>query len=367
MPSPTTIDIEALLRPIPGENPAGESVRYTGAYDAIQEARRSDDDLPMGEWQREAKKADWPAVIRLCTETLTGKSKDIQVAVWLLEALVKRQGFAGLRDGMCQLRELLTIYWDRLYPEAEDGDLEFRAGPLEWMNLKLPLCIQQLALTADDPPFSFVTWQEALRLDNLARQDPSAKQKAISEGKIDREKFEAAIEATPRAFYEDLFDDVRRSKEELAKLEGVIDAHFGQNALSLIGMRNSIDECFTLIDSFVKKKRERDPSYKPEASIQSDGELARKASQVITPTESRAMATTQDFAWSAEPTSREEAFQRLAVIASYLKRAEPQHPVSYLLERAVNWTKMPLETWLGEVVQNEDVLNRLWDTLGIKR
>jgi type VI secretion system protein ImpA len=56
----------------------------------------------------------------------------------------------------------------------------------------------------------------------------------------------------------------------------------------------------------------------------------------------------------------------LAQIAAYLKRVEPQHPVSYLLERAVRWTKMPLEEWLGEVVHSDEVLAHLRDTLGIK-
>jgi type VI secretion system protein ImpA len=70
--------------------------------------------------------------------------------------------------------------------------------------------------------------------------------------------------------------------------------------------------------------------------------------------------------FSGEPRSREEAFHQLAIIASYLKRVEPQHPVSYLLERAVRWTRMPLEEWLGEVVRNEEVLHHLRETLGIK-
>ena len=78
------------------------------------------------------------------------------------------------------------------------------------------------------------------------------------------------------------------------------------------------------------------------------------------------MAASGAMTWSAEPKSREEAFQRLVVIANYLKRVEPQHPVSYLLERAVRWTRMPLEDWLGEVVRNDDVLKHLHDTLGIK-
>ena len=48
MPSPPILDIEALLAPIPGENPAGKDVRYDGTHDAIKEARRADDDSGSG-------------------------------------------------------------------------------------------------------------------------------------------------------------------------------------------------------------------------------------------------------------------------------------------------------------------------------
>jgi len=117
-----------------------------------------------------------------------------------------------------------------------------------------------------------------------------------------------------------------------------------------------------LIGNIVKKKREQDPSYKAE----SDGNSGSDDNASELNRVGRSGASAAGVGWSGEPRSREEAFQRLAVLAAYLKRVEPQHPVSYLLDRAVRWTHMPLEEWLNEVVQNDEVLNRLRDTLGIK-
>jgi len=73
MPSPPTLDIAELLAPIPGENPAGQSVRYDGTHDAIREARRADDSLEQGDWVYQVKVAAWPAVIEMATEALTTK------------------------------------------------------------------------------------------------------------------------------------------------------------------------------------------------------------------------------------------------------------------------------------------------------
>src|SRR5712692_8212755 len=119
--------LEALLAPITGENPAGENLRYAGLHDEIREARRSEDATAQGQWQRETKVADWPLVAELAADALATKTKDLQVGAWLAEAWVSLNGFTGLRDGLQLMHGLHERFWDRLYPETDDGDLEGRA------------------------------------------------------------------------------------------------------------------------------------------------------------------------------------------------------------------------------------------------
>ena len=94
---------EDLLTPIPGENPSGADIRYDNKlliYDKIKEARRQDDDLAQGEWEHERKTAQFPQVVKLAQETLAEKSKDLQLAAWLTEALLHTEGYSGLRQGI---------------------------------------------------------------------------------------------------------------------------------------------------------------------------------------------------------------------------------------------------------------------------
>lgn len=116
------IDIDSLLAPIAGENTAGENLRYTPVYDSIQEARRADDQMEQGEWQHEVKTSDWNQVLSLSIEALTEKSKDIQIAVWLLEALTVTSGFKGFNQGLEVIIGFLNNFWDNLFPEIEDDD-----------------------------------------------------------------------------------------------------------------------------------------------------------------------------------------------------------------------------------------------------
>ncbi len=166
------IDLDAILTPIEGENPAGENLRYTATYDAIQEARREEDVLDRGDWDREVKTADWELVKRLAVEALTEKTKDIQISVWLLESLVKTEGFNGLDAGLQVTTELMERFWEHVYPEIEDDDLDYRIGPLEFMNDKLWLAVKQVPITdasAGGGGYSWVKWQEPPRSVQMRR------------------------------------------------------------------------------------------------------------------------------------------------------------------------------------------------------
>jgi type VI secretion system protein ImpA len=128
------IDVAALIAPLEGDAPAGESLQYSGVYDEIREARRSEDSLAQGDWQRDTKVADWHTVIELATDALATRTKDLQIGAWLAEALIEIHGFTGLRDALACHRRYARIFLGRLIPGGDDGDLEGRGNSLAWMD-----------------------------------------------------------------------------------------------------------------------------------------------------------------------------------------------------------------------------------------
>ncbi len=366
MPSPQTIDFDALLTSIPGENPAGESLRYEGTYDTIQAQIYEEEALDQGDWQRETKTADWRAAVTTASEALATKSKDLQLATWLTMALVKRHGFAGLRDGCRLLRELEEQFWDSLYPELEDGDAEFRAGPLDALNGRLPLLIKQIPLTkSGDEVYTWLRWEEARMVDNLARQNQEeALQAALSDGKVTGEQLSKAVATTPRMFYETLLEDLQQSKEECEQLDRTSDEKFGRLAPSLVDIKKAIDECLDLIKTTVKRKREQ------EGIKDTDGNRSTATNGLDESVAFQGQETLPVGVGSGsvpfEPVNRADALRRLEAVAAFFKRTEPHSPVSYLVQRAARWGRMPLEEWLQEVIKSEDVLGQLRETLGIK-
>ena len=355
MPSPAIVDFDPLLSPIPGDNPGGEPLRYAGPYDAIEEARRADDELTQGDWQRETKASDWRQVIELSTEALSKRSKDIQIAAWLTEALIRLHGFAGLRDGCRLIRELIGRFWDCFYPEIEDGDLEPRTAPLEWMNQRLPEAVRfvPIARSSRGDQYGWWHWQESRNVDNLARTNAEARNVALAEGKVSGEEFDKAVATLRRPHYEALFADIGEAAVELQALDQVVDERFGRGAPSLVALKQAVDDCHTLAEAIVKRKRELEPDTTPAEATAVRGTGASGVS-----------ASGADA--SGMLRDRAAALQQLSEVAAFFRRTEPHSPVSYLVQRAVQWGRMPLEDWLHEVIKDQAVLEHLRDTLGLK-
>jgi type VI secretion system protein ImpA len=367
MPSAAILDIDALLAPIAGENPAGEALRYAGIYDTIKEARRADDDLPSGEWARRMKTADWQAVIRLTTAALTNKSKDLQIAVWLVEALIQRHGFPGLREGLHLLWELQERFWDHLYPEIEDGELESRATLLEWVNEKLPPTLRQSSLTqgTNGERYSWLRWEESRKVDDLGRKDQAALEAALSEGKITGEQFDKAADTTPLEYYQTLFEDLRDSRGEFDLLQQVVDNKFGQGGPSLRGLKEALDACQELVEDILKKRGGLVTEPAPAQQVPAP---APQAAPMLVHDTPRAVSSAPSVQGTLplEPQDRSDALQRLLAVAAYFRRTEPHSPVPYLVQRAVHWANLPLEQWLQYVIHDTTSLESIRETLGLK-
>src|SRR5690606_9820464 len=145
-PIPPVIDLDALLAPISDENPGGDSLRYSGIYDEIAEARRADIDVAQGEWQTELKTADYRKVVEVAVNALTTLSKDLQIAAWLGEALINLHGFAGLRDSLKLMAGLHENYWDGAFPVVEDNDQEGRANAVSWLESNAARAIRDVPI-----------------------------------------------------------------------------------------------------------------------------------------------------------------------------------------------------------------------------
>ncbi len=329
-------DIEEFLKPISDEAPAGQDVRYDVVYDEIRDARESDPDLPQGEWVEARKVADFKRVAQLAGEVLRKRSKDLQVAAWLMEAWIHREGFDGLHSGLELQRQLLERFWDTVFPEIDDGDLDYRAAPLEWIAGYLDPAVRAVALNPAGHDFVAYKVGRALGYEESFAGDPeklAARQQAIDGGKVPPEAFDEAVEKAPKAFYKALAAGIDASLAALDTLEALTDDRFGDGAPSFRPLREVVGEVRRLVQQILAKKLEEDPD--PVTAPVFDPSAGPEESS-----DAGGVASAGGGGLTLEPTSTDDAGTRIAAAARYLRTADPLDPAPYLMVRGYRWGEL---------------------------
>lgn len=359
------IDAERILAPIPGDDPAGEDIRYEPEFDALAEARRMDDDTDKGIWQTDdVKRADWKGVAAGAADLLATRSKDLQVAVWLVQALAQQHGPVAIAPGLSLLTGLAEAFWDGLYPRIdEDGDAEARFAPLLWLDdrlsrdlLALPIALPEQGAKSG---LRLQDWQNAQRLRKLAGRDVRAYKEAIAEGEVPVERIVRDVEKTPSDFYVAQRESLKAAEAAAHALSAALDRLAGRNAPAFSRMRRTLEELCRFQEDVLRKRgvalEPIAPAAAPETDGAEDGEAAEGAA-----------ARPAGAAWTCGPRSREEAYGMLRQIADYLEKEEPHSPTSYLVRRAASWGQLSLPDLYADLLGDRGEVGRMFSVLRLK-
>jgi type VI secretion system ImpA family protein len=250
--SATTIpvNVDELLAPAEGSAPAGAELRYLPIFDEIKAARRAAEDEPTDS-------TPWKRVADLGAKAL-GRSKDLQLAIWLLESLARVDGFRGVSTGLVVVRRLLVEYWESLYPQMDPDDSEplgFRRSLLDWIDQKLPAIVKTAPITA--PPASF-----GLLHYEVTQKTGDEKKALLDEGWPSSERFDEALQTSTLKHLEGMLEEVMTSEAELAALQAVADQRFGPAAgpeggerLSFSFLKETLETAHWLVERPIKKKQ----------------------------------------------------------------------------------------------------------------
>jgi len=237
---------ECVLAPIPGPMPAGEkNIRELKLWVDLRVARpKIDDGLPDHDWQRaNPVDTDWDTYRELVQKALCNQAKDLELGLFLAEASTRVYGFAGVRDGLWMVHGLIREFADKgLYPEAEDGDLEAQYGKLNWLNERFTDVIREIPLTqAPDAETNY----------SLNYRDESRRQG----GMITSEQYEALASAGATEAYKELLGVIQDARSELDSFRSVVVERYGNDAVPLNLLQETLDECVTAVRSILHKRQ----------------------------------------------------------------------------------------------------------------
>ena len=249
--------VQELLQPIPGENPAGENLYYSPLKREVEEAAREEDDLAQGVWKREVKRADYKKVQQLTTKALKEKGKDLFMAAFLCEAWARQDGFAGLLQGVEFLRGLMDQYWDTLYPQIEDGDVEFRATPLGYVASRWEPAVRSYELAEG---INWYTYKDSVRIpteEEAAKEyekKGAVRRQAIEDGKTTPEELDDALRATPSEQLQALVDDGTAALDAVQSFTEYCDEKFGEDGPNFHPLKTAIEDVVSSARILIDRK-----------------------------------------------------------------------------------------------------------------
>lgn len=353
-------NLDTLLRPISPGRPAGEDLRTdhsaNAVYFKLKDARNGARALERGsesQGEVQAIAPGWMVVLELAPQVLAERSKDLEVAAWLIEAMCRTTGFAGLRDGFALVAALVETFWDDLYPRPDEEGIATRVAPLTGLNGEdgegtLISPIRSIRITEGEVGYPAWAYFRALELAKVADAE---RRERLASTIATLEQVEADARTSPDAFYRGLTADIDGAIEAYARLNAALDARCGPDAPRSSQIRNILQDIRDAVTVLARQATPDAPA--------SDGEAGAGTAALASPA-----------AYAPGPagsiTSREQAFDRLLEIARFFERTEPQAPIAYTLFELVRRGRLPLPALLEELIPDAGARRLFLTTAGMR-
>jgi type VI secretion system protein ImpA len=379
LPNGRLLSPDDLLKPIPGDRPAGTDLLYDDVVAAMRDAVKLD--------RGSAKPTDTAQVIRLASDVLANRSKDLTIAAWLTTALLYREGFAGLRAGLALMRGLIERYWVDVYPAIRGKDLDDRVNSIELVSDRLDRAVRETAVTPVGHSFADYVRSRSIGYEHVVEYDlpkKALRQKALEDSRVvTPEAFDAGAETGEKEWYQGLLSHLDGCLKELDLLDQADREKFGDQAPRSTRVRKALKEVRGVAERLLEQRlqRERDlltPPTPPQTAMQDvptppvekapppaamrDAPVAHNATEAgSTPTKISDSGVNPEVELSNQSgksnggealargprasspdvlSSAEVAVASVVEAARYLRSADPQNPVPYLLLRALRWGEL---------------------------
>ena len=357
--------LDTIFQPIPGNNPAGADPRTdvspNSLYFRLRDARAEARDL---ERQSEASGSDdgapplpWRTVRSLAEKGLRESAKDLELATWLTEALVRGAGLRGLETGALVIGGLIDRFWDGLYPMPDEDGIETRVGPLGGLSgqgvdgtLMQPLRKISLFPRPDGSPFGF--WQYELSIELSGITDPDRRRQRQEAGVVTFEDVEKEARLAGAKHWVAMQSEINAASEAWDAMTATLDAHAESYSPSTLRVK-------TLLAAMAEAVARFAPAAGA-AATEPQGSAVPATAQEAVRSGPAASAPVGGLA------TRDDALRQLSEIAAWFKRNEPNSPLAYTLDDAVRRGRMSWPELVSELLPDETARNSLLISLGIK-
>lgn len=356
------LDIDALLVPVAEDNPTGSDLREdhspTSDYRALRDSRtiaRNNERSALANGQNHfINPVDWESILDQAPEVIQYQSKDIEVATWLIEALTRVHGFAGLSAGFTLARHLIEEFQTDLHPQPDEDGIASQLTSLLGLNgfggegtLIAP--IRAIPLTGEGTSVGpFAAWQceQAFELERIA--DPARRESRMAQGAVARPEVDQAVSETPDEYFQSLNTQLQDAIAEYKSFQDVLNEYCKDDPQPTSKILEMLEDCLQTLNYIAGDRLVIRDTSEQEASDEDSGNTRFPGGKNINDT-------------------REAALSSLRDVAAYFRRTEPHSPISYAIEQAVYWSQLPLPDLIQELIPDEGARSKYRNLTGIRK
>jgi len=348
VPEPAIKNMEELIAPISEDQPTGVDIREDRALDSLYQKIKDARNTARGLERKYSADGDnpldyWKIVLEIAPEILKTQSKDLDIACWYVEALVRLEGFRGLHDGIELIAQLVENHWENMFPMPDEDGMETRVLQLAGLNGQgadgvLVAPIRRAPFTDSEDQVSFWQYQLALDANNIA--DDSEKKKKLESLEFNLEDIEKAVASSSNDFYTSQRDDLEEAIARFKETGRKLDELCGSESPSTSNIVNAMQQCLGAI-RHLGDKNNKFPIDEV-AETDENAEAAEGAEPGTAPAATAAA--------SGPIANREQAFKQLRLISEFFLKTEPHSPISYALDKTISWGDMSLTELINELI-----------------
>jgi type VI secretion system protein VasJ len=147
------------VKPIALDNFCGEDASFSEEFEALKaEVDKNTSIHTTGG-------TDWVIVLRMASEFLATKSKNIWALGYAVYAFYQINGFSECSVAFATLIEILTSHWDSLYPLPER--MQRRLAPLQWLCTRMETSARSSEFIGENPQCIAALMAECERLQDF--------------------------------------------------------------------------------------------------------------------------------------------------------------------------------------------------------
>ena len=309
-------NIEQLLVPVLEGEPSGANLEYDPQFAELDRTAQGKPERRMGEVHVPAEPPDWDAVLKQSLALLE-RTRDLRLAVYVSQALLHREGYAGLAEGTALVAGILRVFWPTVHPQLDHEDDD---DPTMRINALSALCAPPMLLALRRSPLAQARGLGAVSLSDIQAltsgeappKDAPVVDSATVEGVFQGADFDA-LEALEGA--------VQQCVDSISAIDGVFETHTGSRGPDFAPLTQVLREVRHVLKPRMEARR---AALAADSAVSEDGSAAEEAG---------GSASAPRAALSGEIHSRDDVVRALDKICAYYARAEPASPLPLLLER----------------------------------